>query len=221
MHKNIPSMWQWFSWGLHDIVSEAIYVTLCPWPFNFTLTFHPVCPCWGHRPQMTWLLSEGHHRHQSQFTWLETDGHRQLNLDMCDLAQWSYYNILNFFHNTHNRHFMVRYALSFVSSKYALCSAFPITTLYAILCSRWPLTLPLTILQQEPHTTRSGTVWSHLTQFDTSRFGENGRCFACNISKSIFLNENCGEVIRISLKIVVKGLISKKPQHWQCSISMG
>ena len=103
-------------------------------------TGHPVHPCWGHRPQVTWLLSEGHHRHKqwSQFTWLEPDSHRQVDLDMGDLVQWSHYNIVIF--SPQYSQWTLHPEICFVICEFNLCSALPITTPYA-LCSRWHLTV--------------------------------------------------------------------------------
>ena len=50
-------------------------------------------------------------------------------------------------------------------------------------------------------------------QINSSPPGENGRHFADNIFRCIFVNENFCILIKISLKFVPKGPIDKTP-HW-------
>ena len=57
-----------------------------------------------------------------------------------------------------------------------------------------------------------GELWgSVVTAFSSSPPGQNGRHFADNIFKCIFLNEKFDISIRISLKFVHKGPIDNKP----------
>ena len=51
----------------------------------------------------------------------------------------------------------------------------------------------------------------YITRLNTLRLRQNGRHFADDISKCIFLNENVWFFIKISLKFVLKGQINKVP----------
>ena len=52
---------------------------------------------------------------------------------------------------------------------------------------------------------------SHTCDINTLRPRQNGRCFADDTFKRIFLNENVRISIKISLKFVPKGLIDNNP----------
>ena len=56
-----------------------------------------------------------------------------------------------------------------------------------------------------------GEPIGHQIRLNTSRPGQNGRHFAYDIFKCIFLNENVWIPIKISLKFVPKGPINKIP----------
>ena len=85
------------------------------------------------------------------------------------------------------------------------------TSLYNVMCIPWIKRVRSDLCRKADLNIHFQEQWKHVHQFNTFRPRQDGRHFAADIYKCIFLNKNTWLSVKIPLKFVPKGPINNIP----------